>query len=615
MQSPKTASAAYVQTFAALFATYATHRILAHEPLAAGQALTLPIFAVGLASDAWMASIFATLAALLTAATRKSWVWIAVSGLMALSAALHQAYVEFFHFQMIPYHLRYMIDPDFIWANGRSTFNGRSASISLVYAIAAFGIAKMHTVPKYIPVIVGALALFLHTRNIHYRVQWFVPESLQMNGGERLFMAVLKDRAPPPLAPEERAEFAKTIGSLTRPALDDAGLPPVALALRDGFQRRLQGGKKPLALIVLLESLRPSETGTFTPSKPTLTPHLDALYAHGIGFAKALSTGSVTRGAQEAAFCGYLGSRDTSLMRGGSIARIPCLPESIAGKGDVFWFHGGEGRFDGQLAFWKARGVAHELALEDFPEGTERTGWGVSDRMFFTRAATEVEAVRSKSRASFLLGMLLSVTNHIPWDLPKDALKKGGVNLTGEEHPSFYTTAYTDAALGTFLESLKQHGTWNDTLLIVASDHGNQVPPRADLYHGWPGGEIWRQTHINLVLAGGLAEEALQSTGNEHLLFEHIVSQSDIAALLAHVSGTNLQVMGEHPMRAPRTLPVLADLEEGVFVPGTGRLLTRDDLSQATPPRMNAEDRRALLYYRAFLQFINQPDLRADVTP
>jgi phosphoglycerol transferase MdoB-like AlkP superfamily enzyme len=398
---------------------------------------------------------------------------------------------------------------------------------------------------------------------------------------------------------------------ITVSARDEAAVDPIAAHLHDAFAARRAAGRKPLALVILLESLRPSETGYFAPDKPSLTPTLDAVHAHGITFTKALSTGSVTRGAQEAIFCGYLGSRDTSLMRGGAVARVDCLPDYIrrqsdqgGPKGDVFWFHGGEGRFDGQLEFWRSRGVGQLISLQDFPSDAPRTGWGVSDRTFFERAAGSIAKLRQDSPADYELGMLLSVTNHIPWDLPRDATVSPAAN--GElGHPSYYTTAYTDAAVGELLAGLRTTGVWQDALIVIASDHGNNVPPYADLYGQSPTRDTWLQSHVNLLLTGGLVDEALAAAGRPSLTIDRLVSQTDIATTLAAVAGVDARLMGESLFAAHRQLPVLADLEEGVFDPVDERLFRRAEVVGVALRTLSPGERKAMLYYRAFLQYIN----------
>jgi arylsulfatase A-like enzyme len=188
--------------------------------------------------------------------------------------------------------------------------------------------------------------------------------------------------------------------------------------------------------------------------------------------------------------------------------------------------------------------------------------------------------------------------------LPKDA--KVSPAARGElAHPSYYTTAYTDAALGEFLAAMHRDDSWRDAVIVIASDHGNEVPPLNELYPDKRVRDIWLQSHVNLLLTGGMVDEALEAEHLKALSIDHLTSQADVAAFLSYVAGLKVRVMGENLFATHRTLPVVADLEEGVFDPVAGRLYPRRALTTAPPTTLQASERKTLLYYRAFLQFIN----------
>jgi hypothetical protein len=472
------------------------------------------------------------------------------------------------------------------------------------------------------------LSLYAHNRNIHYRVQWFVEDHLQVNAVERLYLRLAHESLPRPLTSAEMTTLAAALDApapespatphgdellrlLTRPALA-AGAQDVAPFERELtalFAQDVATGKRPIVLVALLESLRPAETGYFAPGRaPSLTPRLDGLVTKGVVFPNAFSTGSVTRGGQEAVFCGYLGSRDTSLLRSQTEVEIGCLPDlarrAFAQPPAVFWYHGGEARFDNQLAFWKGRGLADSLVRQDFATDAPQTDWGVGDRAFFREAARRLEALDQGAAAPFLLGMALSVTNHIPWKLPPDA--DGPSIPEHPAHPSYATTAYTDAALGELVDRLRERVLWDKTLLIVVSDHGNNVPPYVDLYQGSPTRTQRLQSHINFVLSGGLTERALAALQAPNLVVDRLVSQSDVAPLIAAVVGLpDARFMGESPLRAARRLPVLSILEEDLFDPASSVAYRTSDAARRAVDDLDPARATPILYFRAFLQLIN----------
>jgi hypothetical protein len=249
-------------------------------------------------------------------------------------------------------------------------------------------------------------------------------------------------------------------------------------------------------------------------------------------------------------------------------------------------------------------GVKEQLVEQDFPTDAPRSGWGVSDRAYLKRAADRLVDLAARSPADYLLGMGLTVTNHIPWDIPSDAGPEIKLPPAGRD-PSYATSAYTDAAVGEFVARLKAAGLWKNLLLIVASDHGNNVVPLVDLYGDSPAKMRLLQSHINLILAGGLMETALSTQGMASMRLDDAVSQADIAAFAGYVIDLPAaRFMGQNLLAQGRSLPVLSDLEEDLFDHASGRVFSRAEVTSADPSALPAAERKALLYYRAFLQYI-----------
>jgi hypothetical protein len=203
--------------------------------------------------------------------------------------------------------------------------------------------------------------------------------------------------------------------------------------------------------------------------------------------------------------------------------------------------------------------------------------------------------------------MALSLTNHIPWDLPADHLDGLGSGPQGG-HPSYITTRYTDAAVGAFVTSLKHAGLWDDLLMLVVSDHGNGLPPYHDLYHGAPTAAAQLDSHVQFFLVGGLAEEALAHYGLTRMDLNHFVSQADAAVLMADVIGVhNKRFFGINPFTESRNQPLIAILEEQVFSPHLGESWPRSRLNQGALKDQPRDALKAQLYYRAFMEFVGMP--------
>lgn len=603
-------------------------------------------FLVGIMSDYWVAVVFSLALGSLSGVI--GWglrskrfsrvVFFLVTGTFGVLAAGHTAYVDFFRMPIVPFHLRYLGDDAFISANALSLLGAKELGTLLLPLGCATALSmsrwargrstRFAAIAFLGMVITGLLS---HNRNIHFREQWFVPESLQVSPLERLYIHFTSDRHPVGVS---AAELATLQDLMNKSIPHDAKTPwerllalltdlsgfsdssqqqrkiPIAETLRGAFQKRIQEGRRPIILVTLLESMRPAEAGYFQSKVnplPSLTPSIDESVEKGIVFHHAYSTGSVTRGGQEAVLCGYLGSRDTSLMRGTAATSWDCLPKIVSEVATTFWYHGGQGLFDQQEAFWRAQGVHDTISLKDFSDDVPKSSWGVGDLGFFQAVVPRLARLQRESTGRYLLGMALTLTNHIPWDLPSDA-PSDLWDKNRESHPSYRTTSYTDFALGAFVKNLKNTDLWRDMLMVVVSDHGNRNPPYSDLYKHARTASASLDSHVQFFLIGGITEEALAHHNSGRIDVGHFVSQADVASLISDIIGVkNKRLFGDNPFDVNRRQPVLSILEEQVFAPAEDKVWGRSRLNQGMLENGSKETLKVQLYYRAFMEFAGMP--------
>lgn len=584
---------------------------------------------VGAMSDVWIAFLGSLIILIMGTLRLHTLILQFLIIFVSIASSLHQVYVDFFRFQIMPFHLGYMADLDFIQANSDSLSSwivwiNLLMTLALGASLWRWRLFYELRLSKLISIYaaVALISVFCHNRNIVLRMRWFVPETLQLNFFERLYVNLLTTRLPKPLLPDE-SEYLRHAISPQEPEFsaesvlrhnipNDDEFDELGKALREAFVRARNSNKKPMVLAVILESLRPSDTGYFSSSKESLTPNLDAVSRRSITFLNAYSTGSVTRGAQEAIFCGYPGSRETSLMRGRAIVSARCLPELLSQAQNVktFWYHGGEGRFDSQSEFWKSHGVNQIVAQSDFPNTDPRTDWGISDLAFLTDAAKRIHKLKLTMNEDAALGMLLTVTNHIPWQIPSDTPMAIDQLKKRSDHPSRATVAYTDFALGKFIADLKTQGIWDDAMIVIVSDHGNSVVPYSDIYNGDPSSIYRLQSHINLILTGGIVHEVLADRQIHSIVRKELVSQADINGFFAYLFELkNSRFFGEALFLKKRRSPILSDIEQGLFNPKTGAFFTNLEVTEINLTDQPESERFGLLYFRAFLRYILQQDV------
>ena len=572
------------------------HRLLATPYIGEGFGLS-PIhlaksLLIGTASDFWISVLAACLLLVVGGVTAFSCgtklgqaAILALGMILVIFVALHQPYVEFFRVPIIPFHLDYFGDADFVTANYASVLNIRAAlllALGPAFLLLFNRIWDRVTRVGWVFLILILVGVTVHALQIKYRVQWFIPEPMRSHFLESLYTRWNQQIKTAPLTDDQMVALNLTSDSIadikrttmTNPFdhLAQHGSHPLLASLMQQVRIVRGHGQRPLFIVYLMESFRAADTGIYYPQGTTPTPAFDQFAKNGILFRKAWSTGTVTRGAQEALMCGFPGAMTTSTMRERTDVSIQCLPQKI--EGFTFWYHAGKGAFDGQVAFWRRQGVQDILSAIDFAEETARTDWGFSDLALVQKASRRLARGIDSSHGSVDLGMLLTVTNHIPWRVPSDGSSVGFEPATAIAHPSHETARYADLALGKFIDELHSAELWDRTLLLVVGDHGIQAPSAC---HAAVSPEH-QLTHVAMATGGGIVSSALARLDHSNLEVNDHVSQMDVApffAILADIQGMNF--FGQ-PLLTPRTAPVWSNLGEKTFFPHLDLTVATNDI-------------------------------------
>lgn len=130
-------------------------------------------------------------------------------------------------------------------------------------------------------------------------------------------------------------------------------------------------------------------------------------------------------------------------------------------------FHGYEGTFWNREAAYPNQGFEDYISLEDLTL-TEKIGLGLSDTEMFDQAINYIEEME-KPFYSFLI----TLSCHHPYTMPE---KYQTIELLEEDKETVFgnylqAVAYTDYAIGQFIESLKERGLYEDTIIAMYGDH------------------------------------------------------------------------------------------------------------------------------------------------
>jgi len=241
----------------------------------------------------------------------------------------------------------------------------------------------------------------------------------------------------------------------------------------------LGSGVKPNIIFFLMESVRAEEVGCYGADPPGITPNIDALARDGIRIDPAYSAGTYTASAELAIWYGLTPLPREVLISSRPDVSIVGFPQILRANGwkTILWIHGGDSNFYRRDSFYLPRGV-QVVDGRSFPSGDPTTNWGYSDRALARNAIT----ILDRAQEPFAT-MMLTVTNHHPFQLPEDAdppipLPPNPVaDRSSRTADMLQTVHYTDEALGDFIRAARKRPWFAHSIIVVMGDHGVTFPP------------------------------------------------------------------------------------------------------------------------------------------
>jgi len=242
-------------------------------------------------------------------------------------------------------------------------------------------------------------------------------------------------------------------------------------------------------LVVTIDTLRADHVGAYGYA-PARTPVIDGLARRGVRFAQAFSHVPLTLPSHCTLFTGLLpasaGVRDNGQRLGpgprtlAEIARAQGLATAaVVGAYPLDSRFGLDRGFEAYDDLYGSRNRVRDMAF------VERPGADVT--------AAAAEWLRAHGGAPFFLWVHY-FDPHAPYDPPPPYDKE----FAGREYDG--EIAYADACLGRLLEALEKSGRAGETLVVLASDHGEGLGAHEEKTHGI---FIYDSTlHVPLIVAG-----------------------------------------------------------------------------------------------------------------
>ena len=262
-----------------------------------------------------------------------------------------------------------------------------------------------------------------------------------------------------------------------------------------GCKPKPEGHRGPIVLITL-DALRADAVGAFG-GPPGLTPALDALAREATWAGPAISSSSWTVPAMASLFTGLQPWR-TQNWHGEAAVLEPelvTLPEALKGLGFAtsgfysnVWLRprwGYEAGFDSFRYFREGKRAEAKLARLGSPENGRDPGPQFVWTHIFPPHAPYV-------RHDALLGRLpaghpplprrVNVLDLEPWFDPAVPMPDEKVRLFRAAYQ--LNVAWADQVLARLIAALKRSGKWDETLLVVTSDHGEEFKECGQVEHG-----------------------------------------------------------------------------------------------------------------------------------
>lgn len=269
---------------------------------------------------------------------------------------------------------------------------------------------------------------------------------------------------------------------------------------------KISSVEKPNIIIIILESFYTKFT-EYSIDNKDVTPYFNLLKNEGIYFKNCYASGVRTDYGVPAILCGYPAHPVSSIVSYSSkIEKLPFLMKDLKSIGyNTEWLYGGNNNFANFNSFLVSSGFDNIYGLDDFPNNDKfpKAKWGVHDEFIVNELFNHCN-----SENEIFAKVFLSLSNHEPFEIPKEPVFEGNDNET-----KFLNTAnYTDSCIYEFVKKAKNEDWWKNTLIFITADHGT---------YKLSGTDEFDKQHIPLLIIGGAL--SIKDT-----IIEKYISQTDL---------------------------------------------------------------------------------------
>jgi arylsulfatase A-like enzyme/Tfp pilus assembly protein PilF len=247
----------------------------------------------------------------------------------------------------------------------------------------------------------------------------------------------------------------------------------VTLAFLGCGSLSLSAGRKPNVLLVTIDTLRADRIGAYG-YRAAETPHLDALAAEGVVFESAFTHSPVTLSSHATLLTGRLPFQHG--VRSNSLYQLPEEEVTLAEILRAAGYH--TAAFVSAAALDRRFQLTQGFATYDDDVNAVRDGGLIAERSAAEvsgRATAWLE--KAEATRPFFLWVHFFDPHH-PYAPPEPYRSRFASSPYDGE------IAYCDREVGRLIERLKRMGAVDDTIVVVASDHGEGLGEHGEQTHG-----------------------------------------------------------------------------------------------------------------------------------
>ncbi len=285
----------------------------------------------------------------------------------------------------------------------------------------------------------------------------------------------------------------------------------------------------PNILLIIWESLSAKVVGAVG-GENNVTENFNKLAKEGILFTNFYGNGDRTDKGLTSILSGYYPQPTKSIIKMPNKTRsLPMLIKETQKLGyETSFYYGGDTNFGNMVTYLRNGGVDKIIDGDTFDKNVGRSTWGVHDHIFIDKLLNDLSNPELKQP---FFTTALTLTSHEPYEFP-DTYKFGK-----EPYDNLYRSAqaYTDKVLGNFIKEIKKQPWWDNTLVVIMSDHGHPLPNHKGYFNSY------KKFHIPMLWLGG----ALSKTG---IKIDSYLSQVDFSYTLMRLlkSDANKFTFGKH---------------------------------------------------------------------